>query len=180
MKKNLSCTFLCFVLCIASGTLSFSETLTPSSHSETDSTTPQMIQGEVSESSDELDVKELQIQLETVQETISELNRQLKNVDSQLQKKEQENASLKKENASLKKENEKLKEKNKELDSPVYIYSIIFLCAIIAVLLIFIRRPKVHTANRSTYTEDHTKCPYCGWEHDPGEIVCRKCKTKFH
>lgn len=51
---------------------------------------------------------------------------------------------------------------------------------IFAVLgLIFWPRKAVSTVSENA--SDRPKCPCCGWEHDPGDTVCKNpaCKTQF-
>lgn len=52
------------------------------------------------------------------------------------------------------------------------------LCAVLC--LIFWPRKPVSNAMNTTLSTKH-KCPRCGWEHDPGDTICKNpnCKTQF-
>ena len=55
---------------------------------------------------------------------------------------------------------------------------VMVICGILC-LAFWPRRSKAATTN-STRADQH-KCPRCGWEHDPGDTVCKNpnCKTQF-
>ena len=55
---------------------------------------------------------------------------------------------------------------------------VMVICGVLC-LAFWPRRSKSATIN-STRSDQH-KCPRCGWEHDPGDTVCKNpnCKTQF-
>ena len=48
------------------------------------------------------------------------------------------------------------------------------------ICLVFWPRKPVQAVS-SRVSADENKCPRCGWEHDPGDAVCKnpKCRTQF-
>ena len=62
------------------------------------------------------------------------------------------------------------------------LYIIMTVCAIVIAFVILVFWPQ-RKSNSSTSVgpTSRPKCPYCGWEHDPGDTICKNpnCKTQF-
>ncbi len=90
------------------------------------------------------------------------------------------------ENEILKKENEKTKSELQEAQKQAKTRGIIIIASVCTVSLIFALFVALLYRNKRRKAHEHTdcstnnsRCPRCGWEHDPTESVCKNCGTHF-
>lgn len=74
----------------------------------------------------------------------------------------------------------KVKGTNRNANIALWI-SLSIVLSVSGVLILVVWPRKSRTASLSPTLSDKHKCPRCGWEHDPGDTVCKNpnCKTQF-
>ena len=105
-------------------------------------------------------IKELELKVSELQETVDRRwNKGAKNLDDL---------------------GAKVKGTNRNANIALWISLSIVLSVSGVLILVFWPR-KSRTASLSPTLSDKHKCPRCGWEHDPGDTVCKNpnCRTQF-
>lgn len=129
------------------------------------------------------DVESLKEKLKTLQENNENLQVKLqeeqtknKELKSDLEKKKQEKDNLSEQVEALQKQIKVLQEEGHILRYQILI-AVLSIAIVFLVIVAWVCWVRMST--QVIHIEDHTKCPFCGWEHDPEETVCRHCNTKF-
>lgn len=129
-------------------------------------------------------------EVESLKEKLKTLQENNENLQVELQAEQTKNAKLKSALEKKKQDNDNLSEQVKVLQKQIkdlqeegHILRYQILIAVLSIAIVFLVIVAwvcwVRMSTQVIHIEDHTKCPFCGWEHDPEETVCRHCNTKF-
>lgn len=115
-------------------------------------------------------VEKLEERLQTQTETINKLIEQLNNLQNTLGKNAEQISILGDE---------------KEKDGKRWVIALwigipIIVLLLLGLVFLFLPTPS-NPAGGALEGSENTKCPRCGWKHDPGDTICKNpdCKTQF-
>ena len=118
-------------------------------------------------------IKALNEGIQKIESDVSRLQKKVEALNERIQKLESDVNGLKKLDNKV-----KGTDRNANIALWISLSIVLSVCGILC--LVFWPR-KSRAATLSPTLSDKHKCPRCGWEHDPGDTVCRNpnCRTQF-